>query len=345
VTDTRDSQPASGRSAAGGDTSVSLLFFRELIVDLISILIPGFGFVAVSVPAFLLPLFWFLTLLDGTDKPNFTESFGKLSQSISVFHAEIFISVIVVSYTVGHLMFRQDPRRPDQFSWISAHADLCKPRWLSLRLRWLLRTLGSDTKFSIPDDMRSSSKFNGMVRPLEEHKELAKVPVEFPYSHLAKYLKERDLAQLATNVSWDGSEKESQGRRSKTFINTIKAALEFKYPEKIRELVRIESHIRLHSSLWFACYYAAYLSIGGIGLGAASNVILWHRHTSLVLGLVVLPTLTYLVAYFVQSLIEKSFHYQRAREIVYVLKFDELVRDMEKAANTRPTAAPTAPHA
>jgi hypothetical protein len=328
-------------SRGGGSSNLALLFvlfIRELIVDFLAILVPGFWFIVASFPAFLFPLFYLVRLYDNGGRQTLLSDVQKFSSAISVVHTEFFVSVIVVSYLMGHLMFRQDPKRPDELSWIKVHLGTSNPKKLSYRLRWLWRTLGSDTRFPIREeilkaiqkDPNSSEYFTGMVRPLPDHTFLTQVRVDFPYSHLANYLRARGFDDLTGDVKWKGDDQASLQFRSKHFINKMKAALEFNHPEKIRELTRIESHIRLHSSLWYACLYLRYLSLAGIVLGVLCNLLLWRNASPAAVSTAILPTLVYLASFLVQGLIENSFHYQRTREVFYVLRYIQLANEQSR---------------
>jgi hypothetical protein len=118
----------------------------------------------------------------------------------------------------------------------------------------------------------------------------------------------------------------------------MKASLEFYYPQKMRDLSRIESHIRLHSSLWYACFYLRYISIIGVIFGVLSNWIMWHRFGSFELKILFLPIIVYIGSFMCQSLIEKAFHYQRTREVFYVLKFAQLAQELAQAEVGHPDA-------
>jgi len=342
---------------AGRDVALMfILFFRELIVDFLAILVPGFWFMAASIPAFFLPLSWLFVLCEDDTRPGFSRELKALAEPMSIFHTELFISMTVVSYLIGHLMFRQDPKRPDQLSWIKSNIDKSDPSGWSRACRWLQRTAGFDVKFLIRSDTiqiladgSQENEFDGMVRPhLDEdenkkmglpkageklpakllEKYLSDIHVEFPYTHLKDYLVQRGFDDLADSIRWTAADKNSYGYRSKHFINNLKSELEFHYPQKIRELTRIESHIRLHSSLWYACFYLRYISIIGILMGILSSWMLWHRFQGLDFVMVFLPSMVFVTSFIFQGFIENAFHYQRTREVFYVLKFAQLAKEM-----------------
>jgi hypothetical protein len=326
MSDTEQKQSSEPRGVGQDVVLLFVLFFREVIVDFLAILIPGFWFIAASVPGFFLPLLWLIKVCDSGSSPSFQTIFKEMSNDLSGFHTELFYLVLVVSWLVGHLMFRQDQKYPDQMSWVMANKERSDPNKISRACRWLQRTVGWDVRFPIRDDLikddvKRKKEFDGMVQPKPEHKNLEEVPVEFPYSHLKDYLLRRGFDQMAGLVTWSDIDKDG---RTKNFINAIKAKLEFYHPEKMRELARIESHIRLHSSLWYACFYLRYISILGMACGALANWLLWHKSASMEWAVLIFPTLLYVATFFFHRLIENAFHYQRTREVFFVLRFSRL---------------------
>lgn len=331
MSDTEHKQRPESRGVGQDVVLLFVLFFREVIVDFLAILIPGFWFIAASVPAFFVPLFWLIRLCDSGSSPSFLAAFKELSNDMSGFHTELFYLVLVVSWLVGHLMFRQDQKYPDQMSWIQANVRRSNPNKISVACRWLQRTIGWDVRFPIRPGIDRKKEFDGMVQPGDEDRNLEKVTVEFPYSHLKDYLTRRGFDQMAELVTWPdvnaigaNEDERAKNARSKNFINEKKAKLEFYYPEKMRELARIESHIRLHSSLWYACFYLRYISIFGMACGALSNWILWHKSAPMEWAVLIFPALLYVTTFFFHRLIENAFHYQRTREVFFVLRFSQL---------------------
>jgi hypothetical protein len=58
---------------------------------------------------------------------------------------------------------------------------------------------------------------------------------------------------------------------------------------------------------------------------------LWRNSNSFAIVMVLLPALVYVVSFIVQGLIEKAFHYQRTREVFYVLRFMQLTKEQSRA--------------
>ena len=227
-------------------------------------------------------------------------------------------------------MFRQDTKTPDRLSWISVHMQTVNCSTHFIILRSLLRFVGVGflmeyIPLPIDEKKRGGHHFDGMVRLNKEVTDLRSVSVEFPYSHLKDYLVGRGFSDLAGGIPWENDDQDTMQKRSKHFINEKKSLIEFYFPDKTRELTRIESHIRLHSSLWFACLYLSYLSAAGLLLGIISlKLTAMLNFSSLHAEFVIIPGLVLVMSAWFQCLIEKSFHYQRTREVFYVLQYSKL---------------------
>ncbi len=294
---------------------------------------------AATIPAVIVPMFWFIKLADSDSSAGSLETIEALSalggiqalaQAASQFHWELFLCGLAASFLIGQIMFRQDFEVPDKFSWIMTNMHRTRYSKFLRTFRWILRTVGKDLEFTITKE--DAKNFDGMVRPpLNQECTMTEVRVEFPYSHLKEYLNDRGFHELAKFVKWKADPKNPFARiktRTKQFINDKKARLEFYYPNQLRELTRIEGHIRLHSSLWYASFYLGYISILGLFFGLSTNGILLYRFNKFKVEIILFPICVYLISCFLQHLIEKAFHYQRAREVFYVLTLVSLARDL-----------------
>jgi hypothetical protein len=80
-----------------------------------------------------------------------------------------------------------------------------------------------------------------------------------------------------------------------------------------------EAHIRLASSVWYAASYIARFSSLGIVLSLAAallTVTRWHMAGTI---FILMSAVTLVLAALIQAAIEQSPHYQRGREIFFVL--------------------------
>jgi len=149
---------------------------------------------------------------------------------------------------------------------------------------------------------------------------------EFPFPNLDDYLKQRGLEHLRDFVLWKDEGKSKY--RSKTYINLLKIRLRFHFPEKCSVIVRNEAHVRLASSSWYVSRLLRVCSIVGI------IIFLVALHISLMqeqfpnlryafsynLTAFLTPVIVLSIGEYIRSRIVKVLHYQRLREVFYVLE-------------------------
>jgi len=110
------------------------------------------------------------------------------------------------------------------------------------------------------------------------------------------------------------------------FINILKIRINHFAPSQNSDIVKNEAHIRLVSSLWYATIWIIYFSVLSgfvISLAILMKGASWNIQIFIVsAGWISLQTILSLSILFS---IRKFFHYQRVREIVYVLETASLV--------------------
>lgn len=168
--------------------------------------------------------------------------------------------------------------------------------------------------------------FDGMARPHwqdgnHHDKDLADVSVEFPYHYLKEALTYRGFHRLADEIQWDGTTRTKLSERTKHLINMHKLCLEFCNIPAMRLISRNEAHIRLASSVWYGAQYIRALAFCGAILWLIAFLLSKQYG-----GFVVVPLATMFAALAVQSAIENALHYQRCREIYYVIQMAVLAR-------------------
>jgi hypothetical protein len=275
----------------GGDHRIS--FLSELYIDILGSLVPGLFVVVLTS----IVLCWSTKLL--------CNSLGGFSQSTSIGLLDDWrdlgfgpygtsVIALVLSYVLGSLFYRQDPKIPDH---------------RSAKLVWHCAKSKEDR-----DKLA--------VQPRSENAEdIFPSDAQFPYYFLYEYLIGRGLNRLADWVPWKGKEESTWRHRTKMFINQLKIRLQFIVPEKCKDIVRNEAHVRLATSLWYATLWLIGASIIGIilvigGIFASLSKSNLH-HFAGVLGF---DVLIFSLATLIKLKIEKFIHYLRVREIVYVLE-------------------------
>jgi hypothetical protein len=174
--------------------------------------------------------------------------------------------------------------------------------------------------------------------------------VHWPYKDFKKYLENR-LPYLSELVVWGDEEEKSRSedkdinkdkdkdkdkdenriegriRRSKIVMNVIKDAIHFHFYEKYATIARNEAHIRLMSSTWYMCKNLMRITLISAILSLLAIAYPMVLKTDLLLPLqriifvasFWLYIISYLIFRWIKWSIECSLHYQRIREIVFIL--------------------------
>ena len=277
---------------------------REFFIDFLSSLVPGFLFTMFAIPV----------LISAAAVLSQGElAWDKIRTDIEPYHAELWCLTFVLSYVLGCVFSRRDPKVPDQKS----AAYILRKDW-SGRSRAVIQKKASAEKKN-EEYYRHEEKFSWFKR-YQAAKELAHGDGgQFPYSHLYEYLVARNLNHLAEHVPWRGNDPAIDAR-SKMFINILKVRLQFMNQKQCGEIIRNEAHIRMMSSVWYAALlleqvYLVLLSV--LLIASPFNGLMRMRGfwSILVLILVLLAAAEWL-----RRIIITFLHYQRVREIVYVLE-------------------------
>ena len=212
-----------------------------------------------------------------------------------------FVFMLILSYVLGHLFYRRDPKIPDIRSF--KRISQSPPSQAELQANYS----GS------PDEWRRQS-FGCITED----------DCQFPYRYLYDYLRVRGHTHLLDLVTWN----DEPHRRSKTYINLLKVRLQFYRPDKFRRVIRNEAHVRLATSTWYAgralffvCTVAILIAVlaVGVSLGRAqfqsvADTLGWYTSS------MIAPVLVLILAWYCRRATEQFIHYQRLREAFYVLE-------------------------
>jgi hypothetical protein len=267
------------------------------IVEFLGILVPGVVFIFAFIPAVIYPTGLFLSLF--SDQPSallkICKAFVDLFRSPGFGNLTL---LFIFAYVVGHLFFRQDPKIPDQHSF-----------------KKVIKTIGEEGPVRLCE---KEKKYNQKLNKPNDYN------LEFPYRYLYEYLQDRGMYHLASLVPWRGNNPKTYRLRTKHFINTIKVRLEFLFPYQYFRILRNEAHIRLMSSMWYATRSLLFLSAFGSLLGfltiAIINIKINSPNIAFSVYDFILPILIFLCSFAVKNNIESFLHYQRIREIVFILE-------------------------
>jgi hypothetical protein len=321
---------------------------REFYVDFLGSLVPGLLFTLTAA----LPVWWAAQFVWGAILAAThagTPAAGGTLRDVETFRIEFVSLGLVLSYVLGSVFYRRDPKVPDQRS---AAYILWRDRDGIERCVIQPATqeeMNDDTNKSVDqfakeastlrkkiDELKKSPNISSRISRLwprsrfwwlsREGKKLHALILEattgeggqFPYSHLHEYLEARGLQHLADIVTWRGNSIGSHRLRTKMFINLLKVRVQYQAPNKCSEIVRNEAHVRMMSSVWYAAQamkwlcgtLAVLVSLFAIRSGRSAD--LW--------GILLFVVLLFAAALLLQLTIRRFFHYQRVREIVYVLE-------------------------
>jgi len=324
---------------------------RDFFVDFLGGLVPGILFLLGISAALGPPLY---AVVDGFS-PGDKLSLGSLAKKVlestrdtpNFLWIALFLIAVGLAYVIGHLFYRQDPKVPNKRSFrklksreirgmrIQDKRDWLKP-WFWTPVWHALQLWKRAEKNLTPEQREALCK-----KLRTEFACTSTSECQFPYPYLADYLQQRGLDHLLPFVTWNQKqegvgEAESGNRtttdvrvkRSKTYINTLKIRLRHHHQERVSVIIRNEAHVRLASSTWYATKALQISSYVGFGLFAIALVgySTYSEISSLTAALTAhLSTLAFPLGVLVlgmrgRSKIERFLHYQRLREVFYVLE-------------------------
>lgn len=288
---------------------------EEYFVDLLGGLVPGVLFLAGSFFIFFPPFHaLFCALSVGENRVSFIGIIKVILISVqntpSAIWLILFLGGGLFAYTVGHLFYRHDPKIPDRKSFERLHKRY---------RRYAKRQKIEYSKNEIEADLACASADE----------------CEFPYPSYHKYLKKRGLKHLIPFVVW----QDQPSYRSKTYINLLKIRLRYFFPDKCGTLIRNEAHVRLASSTWYVARLLTWFAMFGLILAIVSLFLSmqtdvhfkllayafsWHMFA------VLSPLMIMMLCFFIMRSILEFLHYQRLREVFYVLETAYTAFDSQK---------------
>lgn len=325
-------------------TKTSGGLFHEFLVDVLGSLVPGIAFLLAAIPAVLVPsavILFGLVPAGSLRLPMPHEGLPASIGTIVFVLIPAFLAFLTCGYIAGHLFFRQDPKLADLASFKATRRNrtsaqyegMCRPnrrdgvgdKDKGPPILWyrhpLLRTRSAltETKLAMARVLlRAAERVAGWQLPPPTTPE--PVLVEFPYHFLKAFLTLRGLQYLADVVSWDERNFE---RRTKHRVNALKIRIQLESPILSNLLARNEAHVRLSSSMWYVSRVLMSMSVIGALVYGAGVIVsrlsppMPHIELSPVIAL---PVVTFVTFYLAKRGIERSLHYQREREVLYILE-------------------------
>ena len=298
--------------------------FQEYWVDFLGGLLPGTLFLVSTTLAFF-PLF---VILFNISSLNFEVSFVDfllgflvgIEVTPGVIWLALGIAFIALSYVLGHLFYRQDPKVPNQRSF----------RLLNGRE---LQKLKEDNDKRPDTDKWSDEEIKQTLLQIcqKDFACTSEDDCEFPFPFFHIYLRNRGLIYLESLVIW----KNDFDYRTKNWINILKIRLKLYYPNRCSTIIRNEAHVRLATSTWYvgkAIRTSSKISLLGQALSVFLFIILKYKFleenaitsnsefvVNNIFALISSSTI-YFMGLHTMMRIETFLHYQRQREVVHVLE-------------------------
>jgi hypothetical protein len=328
-----------------GDASSEALpplasIIREFFIDFLSSLVPGFLFTMFAIP----PAIWTVMFLSQGD-------FVCSAQDDFFWHIPgeplrylLVCLTLVVSYVLGCVFSRRDPKVPDQMSaalllrkdWNGRSRAVIRENterpikenaffsYLANHLSWFsLDRMRTRLASEDGEKFQRSYLYEHLLSRIDRYRitrALARGDGgQFPYSHLYEYLSARELHYLAERVPWRGSDPDINAR-SKMFINVLKVRLQYSNQRHCGDIIRNEAHIRMMSSVWYAAQQLQKVSLSLFILLFTVSLFKHAVRTTEFMALSVLLGALFLAALWLRRIIITFLHYQRVREIVYVME-------------------------
>ncbi len=275
--------------------------FRDFIVDFLGCLVPGNIFLFFLAPALLIPIVMSLHSIPWlADQWSFAAPMLQHGAPINI--ATLLLILLpflgfwlMLSYVVGFSFYRQNLEDLDKISFMHM------PQWA--RRESMCRALPSP-----------------QGAPPRSRVRVSEIPVQFPYHYLRDYLRDRGMTYLAARVPWDASAEDFK-RRSKHFANALKMRIRLELPSDYTIVAANEGHIRLASSMWHVFRKLRLLALLGLVTYLATIATVgWAQGKLSASPLAVLPVGVLVIAWTGMRGIEKAFHHQREREIVFILE-------------------------
>lgn len=343
---------------------------REFIVEFLGSLVPGIAFLIAMIPGIVVPVGAVVVSTLGLSEVSLPHLNGT-PPSVGTIMFLLFPALMgffVFAYIAGALFYRQNPKAADEASF--RRISNLEQYLLNRFFRWLTqpahRTLwwrvgktrlgfsgggeekGKTEAAEVATRTDESARVDGMVRKVvtedKNGNRREEMPVEFPYHCLREYLTDRGLIYLAERIPWSGQKAD---RRSKHFANALKLRIQATSPEGSAILARNEAHIRLSSSMWYVCIALICFS----ALGLLLLIFGWAAFRiagagELPLQLALFPTSVFVFYILTKMGIERALHYQREREILFILeiahwlyatgKADKMFLGLEPASEAGP---------
>ncbi len=274
--------------------------FRLGIIDLLGITVPGMLILLILSLSLAVP---FLAVVSVIGESSDAISVASIWESMSSFYEAakvlLWLGLILISYIVGYIIRLSTPDYLDKVS-----AERVVEEW--------------------EDDLDHA---DGESPQEDKWPYQGESDNKFPYFHFRDYLVARGFGEnLAKLATW-GNQKVAPdvGKRSKTIINMMKLDIAIKKPDLAAIIESNEAHIRLMSGTWIILTKCVPFALVGLAtsilsvIGAMSSVKDLAYSPIISIASILVESILLLGMLWSKNQIEISFHYQRVRELTYIL--------------------------
>ena len=279
--------------------SMPVLAVQGFMIKLLGGLVPGILFLS-GASFSLIPATYLVICFASGVKPISLIKFGgnffnAIKNTPSTIWIPVFGIIVTLAYVVGHLFYRRDPKKPDQRSF---KIQLKKPEFPTKDIK--------DRVVKLREELVCS-----------EEKE-----VEVPYPSGKENIGRRGLCHICSLILSKDSDHEHY--RNKNVINLLKRYIKYHFPEKYRTIIRNEAHIQLTSSLWYVSHTLRVFCIIGFALVLITVLIIhgfkFDKAYIPYISFLIPQVFVFLASEYSRIRIEKFIHYQRLREVIFVLE-------------------------
>lgn len=303
----------------GKSSSSNNIIFQDYWLDFIGGLLPGALFllvVTIIVFPVIITLYYSIVQPEDMHIIHYIQTIINILIKVPNMLWFMIISILfLIIFVIGHIFYRKDPKLPDQESF-----------------RKILKYEAKKNNIDISEYLKDidDPKYSEFLISLKKNFGCTSITnCEFPYPYLSEYIEERGLSHLNNYIIW----KEDIKKRSKNIINILKLRIRFFYPERATTIVRNEAHVRLASSLWYASKIIKTIILTSalvLILGIVIVLIIhyqegkmWELYSSYFaqsISILLILSILYIAFYLAKVHIESFFHYQRRREVIYLLE-------------------------
>jgi hypothetical protein len=283
---------------------------RDFIVEIFGILLPGFAFTTGLVFTIVLPLYMLVVSQQGDGLLSISSSDTEVWKALQAFHLALIVAGAALSYVLGHVFARQDLKLPDTISYwgLPEHSRRAAP----------VGYRGAHSKrLSIKtwhDHIWEAIHVSTLCDKIERGG-IARYPrlINFPYCSLNEWFDAQRRRGLAKIVTWP--QFQDNGTRP---FDLMKIGLGFAFPEQCLQLTRIEAHVRLACSIWYASCHLICWAVIGIFVAVLANR-LAEPYAVPYLAALLVPGFSLIVLIWLKGSIERTLHPMRIREIVFAV--------------------------